>query len=118
MTDAPPPSTLVSHQFFALARWRRGTRRLAERLWSIAASARDIEAAFAGLHQFLDLQHRHFQELIARSDDVEHFCRRCQEISEGDDPDRMARERDWLLAGYRKRNTHRRPWLDKLGLGQ
>ena len=75
-----------------------------------------MQGALEDIHQFLEHQHQHFQELIARSDDVEQFCRRCQDIIDGDDPERMVRERDWLLASYRKRNVHRRPWLARLGL--
>lgn len=121
MTDVPSPPAVIGRQAFTLARWRRSSRRLSEGLQRIAASTRDIQAAFDHIRLFLDHQHGHFQELIARSADVERFCSRCQEIIDGpggDDPDRMARERDWLIAGYRKRNAHRRPWLDRLGLRQ
>ena len=119
MTDAPQPSAVIGHPAFALARWRRSSRRLSAHLHRPAASTQDIQTAFEHIRLFLDHQHGHLQELIARNDDVERFCSRCQEIIDGPgaaDPDRMARERDWLLAGYRKRNAHRRPWLDRLGL--
>ncbi len=34
---------------------------------------------------------------------------------DGDNPERMSRERDWLIASYRKRNAHRRLWLGGIG---
>ena len=116
MTDGISRADVVSQETLALARRRRATRRLAERLQRISAATVEIREALGRLHRFLDYQHRHFQDLIARSDDVQRFCSRCQDIMDGDDADRMARQRDWLIAGYRRRNAHRRDWLDRLGL--
>ena len=117
MTDSPPP-VVIAPQVFEGARWRRSTQRLSLQLERLSVSTRTLAATFRHLEGFLDHQHRLLREAVDRSDEVEHFCRRCQEIIDGNDPDRMARERDWLIAGYRKRNAHRRRWLDRLGLRQ
>jgi len=118
MADGKWQAEIVGSKIFAFARLRKGTRRLSENLQRMSLSIMDIQVAFDHIHLFLDDQHRHFQDLIARNEDVERFCSRCQKIMEGNDPDQMIRERDWLIAGYRKRNADRRPWLDRLGLGQ
>ncbi len=109
-TDIIPPVT-VAH-----ARLRRSTRRLSDQFRRIAASIDDIRTAYAHIRLLLEDQHRHFADLIARNDDVEHFCRRCNEIMEGHDPEQMSRERDWLIAGFYKRNAHRPSWLNRLRL--
>ncbi len=115
MTDGNIPA-VVTPVTVARARLRRRTRQLADQFRRISASVDDISIAFTHIRLFLEAQHRHFTDLMARNDDIEHFCRRCDEIMDGHDPEQMARERDWLIAGFRKRNAHRPSWLHRLGL--
>ncbi|MBF0562070.1 MAG: hypothetical protein HQL37_08630 [Alphaproteobacteria bacterium] len=118
MTDSNQQPDIVSHQTFALARWQRSNMRLVEQVHRTSGSILDIQVGLDCIRRFLESQHQHFQDLIERNKEVGYFCSRCHEIMDGDDPEQMARERDWLIAGYRKRNAHRRPWLERLGLRQ
>ena len=117
MNDSDPHAEIIPPRAFAIARFDRSRRRLVKKLKQASASIYALKTQFGQVQAFLEYQHQHFQELIARSDDVGHFCKRCQEIIDGDDPERMERERDWLIATYRKRNAHRRAWLTRIGLG-
>ncbi|MEI6557447.1 MAG: hypothetical protein WCO00_03495 [Rhodospirillaceae bacterium] len=116
MTGDRPAAELVSHRRFILGRRRRSLRRLAEGLHQLSVSVSTVQDALGRIARFFEQQHRQLQEAIVRSDEIERFCARCQEIIDGGDADRMARDRDWLLAGYRKRHAHRRAWLDRLGV--
>ena len=116
MSDDEQQPSIIGHRSFAQARWRRSTGKLARQLRLLSASTWELQEGIAHIHWFLEDQHRHFQDLIARNDGVEDFCARCQNIMDGDDPEAMARERDWLIAGYCRRNAHRRTWLERLGL--
>jgi len=118
MTENDKRVNIIGHKAVARSRLQRSVRRLSEQLQQLSQSLLDIQAYCDHVRLFLEHQHQHFQEVIDRTDDLESFCSRCQQIMDGNDADQMARERDWLIAGYRKRNAHRRPWLDRLGLLQ
>ena len=115
MTDDDNSETVVSYEIFAMARWRRSGDRLARQLYMLSDSILDIKIISDRVGAFLIYQHNHFKELLDRSKEVQDFCSRCQEIMMDDNPERMERERDWLVASYRKRNEHRKSWLRRLG---
>lgn len=115
MTDDDQLSNVVPHAEFALVRWRRSRDQLAGQLYSLADSINNIKLNLDIARSFLEYQHEHFQELIDRSKDVQDFCARCQEIMMDGNPEKMERERDWLIASYRKQNAHRKSWLGRLG---
>lgn len=116
MTDGNLTTNIIFPVTVAVARLRRSTRRLSYQFLRISASIDDIRTAFIHIRLFLEDQHLHFADLMARNDDVEYFCKRCNEIMDGHDPEQMSRERDWLIAGFLKRNAHRPSWLERLGL--
>ena len=115
MTDDEKHTKVISHGDFVIARWCRSRDRLSGKLYSLSDSIYDIKLTLDRVRHFLEYQHDHFQELLDRSKDVEYFCSRCQEIMTDGNPEKMERERDWLIASYRKRNEHRKSWLCRLG---
>ena len=117
MTDSDTCAEIIPPRAFTIARFGKSRTRLINSLQQESDAIYELKARFDQILNFLEFQHQHFQKLIARSDDVGSFCTRCQEIIDLDDPERMARERDWLIASYRKRNAHRKGWLTRMGLG-
>jgi len=108
--------TVIPPERLLRARMVRMNRRTLANLCSITRSALDMKASLDDIGQLLANQHDSFQDALERNRQILDFCARCDAIMDCGNAERMERERDWLLAGYKKRNAHRRDWLGRLGL--
>ena len=118
MTDSTARAVIIAPEILAQARLKRSAARLSEVLRQKLALMMEIKSNLDIILILLESQRKTFQELIARNDDVEYFCDRCRVIMDCADPEQMVRERDWLIASFRKRNAHRQLWLDRLGISR